>query len=174
MAKHVKKWVERCQQCARDKRDPNATITPELPNLPERDFGPEDAMQIDLLQNLPPSEGYENVLTSIDVFFRYLFAYPLTDASAVNVAKVLLDIMTNHAYLRTTVITDKGTAFISTNFAEITQILGITLKYATTKHPQITGEIQANTFFTQNKSQDGMWVISPTMAKIFAASSSKS
>ena len=70
MAKHVKKWVEGCEQCARDKRVPNATITPELLNLPEWDLGPEDAMQIDLLPNLPPSGGYENVLTAIDVFSR--------------------------------------------------------------------------------------------------------
>ena len=33
--------------------------------------------------------------TAIDVFSRYLFAHPLTDASAINVAKVLLDILIN-------------------------------------------------------------------------------
>ena len=71
MAKHVKKWVDGCEECARDKRVPNATITPELLNLPEWDLGPEDAMQIDLLPNLPPSGGFENVLTAIDVFSRY-------------------------------------------------------------------------------------------------------
>ena len=57
MAKNVKKWVEGCEQCARDKRVPSATITPELLNLPKWDLGPEDAMQIDLLPNLPPSEA---------------------------------------------------------------------------------------------------------------------
>ena len=142
MAKHVKKWVEGCEQCARDKRVPNATITPELLNLPEWNFGPEDAMQIDLLPNLTPSGGYENVLTAIDVFSRYLFAYPLTDASAINVAKALIDIMTKHSYLPTTLITDKGTAFTSTIIAEVTQILGITLKCATTKHPQTIGKLE--------------------------------
>ena len=142
MAIHVKKWVEGCEQCARNKRVPNATITPELLNLPEWDLGPEDAMQIDLLPNLPPSGGYENVLTAIDVFSRYLFAYPLTDASAINVAKALIDIMTKHAYLPTTLITDKGTAFTSTIIAEVTQILGITLKCATTKHPQTIGKLE--------------------------------
>ena len=142
MAKHVKKWVEGCEQCARDKRVHNATITPELLNLPEWDLGPEDAMQIDLLPNLPPSGGYENDLTAIDVFSRYLFAYPLTDASAINVAKALIDIMTKHAYLPTTLITDKGTAFTSTIIAEVTQILGITLKCATTKHPQTIGKLE--------------------------------
>ena len=99
-------------------------------------------MQIDLLPNLPPSGGYENVLTAIDVLSRYLFAYPLTDASAINVAKALIDIMTKHAYLPTTLINDKGTAFTSTIIAEITQILGITLKCATTKHPQTIGKLE--------------------------------
>ena len=143
MAKHGKRWVGGCKQCARDKRVPKTTITHELLNLPEWDLGPEDAMQIDLFPNLPPSGGYENVLTAIDVFSRYLFAYPLTDASAINVAKALIDIMTKHAYLPTTLITDKGTAFTSTIIAEITQILlGITLKFATTKHPQTIGKLK--------------------------------
>ena len=99
-------------------------------------------MQIDLLTNLPPSGGYENVLTAIDVFSRFLFAYPLTDASAINVAKVLIDIMTKHAYLPTRLNTDKGSAFTSTIIAEITQTLGITLKCATTKHPAIIGKLE--------------------------------
>ena len=142
MAKHVKKWVDGCEQCARDKSVPNTTITPELLNLPEWDLGPEDAMQIDLLPNLPPSGGYENVLTAIDVFSRYLFAYPLSDASAINVTKALIDIMTKHTHLPTTLFTDKGTAFTSTIIAEITQNLGITLKCATTKHTQTIGKLE--------------------------------
>ena len=35
IAKHVKKWVEGCEICAKDKRVPNKVITPELLNLPE-------------------------------------------------------------------------------------------------------------------------------------------
>ena len=105
MAKHVKKWAEGCEQCAKDKGVHNATIKPELLNLPEWDLVPKDAMQIYLLTKLP-SGGFENVLTSIDVFSRYLFAYLLTDTSEINVAKVLIDIMTKHAFLPTTLITD--------------------------------------------------------------------
>ena len=91
IAKHVKKWVDGCEICARDKRVPNTLITPELLNLPEWDLGPEDAMQIDLLPNLPPSGGYQTVMTAIDVFSRYLFA------TAPIVAKVIIDIMTKHS-----------------------------------------------------------------------------
>ena len=139
IAKQVKKWVEGCETCARDKRVPNNTITPELLKLPEWDQGPEDAMQIDLLPNLPPSGRYQTVMTAIVVFSEYLFAYPLIEATTANVAKVIIDIMTKHSYLPTTLITDKGSAFTSTIIAEITQILGITLKCATTKHPQTIG-----------------------------------
>ena len=49
--------------------------------------------------------------------------------------------MTKHAYLPTTLITDKRSAFTSNIVAEITQILGITLKCATTKHPQTIGKL---------------------------------
>ena len=98
-------------------------------------------MQIDLLPNLPPSGGYENIITAMDVFSRYLFAYPVTDASATSTAKVLIDIMTKHTYLPTTLITDKGTTFTSKLVAEIAQILGIQVKCATTKHPQTIGKL---------------------------------
>ena len=93
-------------------------------------------MQIDLLPNLPASGGHQTVMTAIDVFSRYLFAYPLIEATVTNVAKVIRDIMAKHYYLPTTLITDKSSAFTLTIIAEITQILGITLKCATTKHPQ--------------------------------------
>ena len=81
-------------------------------------------------------------MTAIDVFSRYLFAYPLIEATATNVAKVIIDIMTKHSYLPTILITDKGFAFTSTIIAEIYQILGITLKCATTKHPQTIGKLE--------------------------------
>ena len=81
-------------------------------------------------------------MTAIDVFSRYLFAYPLVEATASNTAKALIDIMTKHSYLPTTIITDKGSAFTSKIIAEITQVLGITLKCATTKHPQTIGKLE--------------------------------
>ena len=101
LAKLVHKWVNGCETCIKDKRISNELITPELLNLPEWTLGPEDAMQIDLLPNPLPSGGYENIITAVDVFSRYLFAYLVTDASAANTAKVNIDIMTKHTYLPT-------------------------------------------------------------------------
>ena len=75
----------------------------------------------------------------MDVFSPYLFAYPTSNQDAKTIAKVLINIMTKHAYLPTTLISDKGTAFLSQVIKEVTGVLGTTLQHATTKHAQTNG-----------------------------------
>ena len=107
IATYVRNWVRDCEICIQDKRIKNTRINPELIHTPKWDLRPEDLIQIDLLPELPPSGGYENITTAIDVFSRYAFAYPVSNPTAVNTAKVKIDIMTRHAYLPTLIITDK-------------------------------------------------------------------
>ena len=64
-------------------------------------------MEIDLLPELPRSGGYENIITAIDAFSRYAFAYPVSNPRVVNTAKVNLDIMTRQAHLIKLIITNK-------------------------------------------------------------------
>ena len=72
----------------------------------------------------------------MDVFSRFLFAYPTSNQDATTIAKVIFNILAKHAYLPTTLICDKGTAFTSHVIKEVAGVLGITLKHATTKHAQ--------------------------------------
>ena len=111
-------------------------------HIPEWGVEPEDFFHIDLLPELPPSGGYENIITAIDVIWRYAFAYRVSNPTAVNTAKVITDIMTRHAYLPTLIITDKGIVFVSQVTHEVTEILGINLKHATTKHAQTIGVLK--------------------------------
>ena len=99
-------------------------------------------MQIDLVPGLPPSGGYENIVTAMDVFSRYLLAYPTSNQDATKIAKVIIDIMTKHAYLPTTLISDKCTEFTSHVIKVVAGVLGITLKHATTKHAQTIGLLE--------------------------------
>ena len=104
MAQLIREWVMSCEQCIRESRiDPSLTRPPLL-NPNEHITAPEDAIQIDLVPELPPSGGYENIVTAMDVFSRYLFAYPTANQDAKTIAKVLINIMTKHAYLPTTLI----------------------------------------------------------------------
>ena len=58
-------------------------------------------------------------------FSRFLFAYPTSNWDAKTIAKVLINIMTKHAYLPTTLISDKGTAFMSHVIKEVPASLAI-------------------------------------------------
>ena len=131
-----------CEQCCRESRIDRSLTRPALQNRNEHITAPEDAMQIDLVPDLPPTGGYENIVTAMDVFSRYLFAYPTSNEDAKTIAKVLFNIMTKDAYLPTTLISDKGTAFMSHLIKEVAGVLGITLKHATTKHAQTIGLLE--------------------------------
>ena len=78
----------------------------------------------------------------MDVFSRYLFAYPTSNQDAKTIGKVIINIMTKHAYLPTTLISDKGTAFTSHVNKEVAGVLGITLKHAITKHTRTIGLLE--------------------------------
>ena len=57
IAKIVKKWVQGCETCIKDKRIPNSSITPELLNLPDWDLGPEDECKLICYRICPPAEA---------------------------------------------------------------------------------------------------------------------
>ena len=133
MTQLIREWVLSCEQCLREARIIPRLTCPPLQNPNEYITAPEDAMQIVLVPGLLPSGGYETIVTAIDVFSRYFFAYPTSSQDAKTVAKVIINIMTKHAYLPTALISDKGTAFISHVIKEVAGVRGITLKHATTK-----------------------------------------
>ena len=80
--------------------------------------------------------------TTMDEFSRFLFAYPISNQDAKTIAKVISIIMPKHAYLPTTLISDRGIAFMSHVNKEVAGVLGITLKHATTKHVQTVGLLE--------------------------------
>ena len=142
IATYVRNWVSDCETCIQDKRINNTLNTPESIHITEWDLGPEDFMKTDLLPELPPSGGYENIITAIDIFSRYSFAYPFSNPTAANTEKIIIDIITRHAYLPTFIITDKGSVFVSQVIHEAAELLGINLKHATTEHAQTIGVLE--------------------------------
>ena len=98
MAQLVREWFMSCGKCIRELRiNRQLTHPPPLQNPNEHITAPEDAMQIDLVPGLPPSGGYEIIVTAMDVFSCYLFAFPTSNQDATTIAKVIINIMTKHA-----------------------------------------------------------------------------
>ena len=68
-------------------------------------------MQIDLLQKFPPSGGFENIM-AMEVFSRDGIVELVSNPTAVNNVKVIIDIMTRHAYFSTLLVTDERSNFV--------------------------------------------------------------
>ena len=124
-------------------------------------------MQIDLLPELAPSGGYEKIITAIDVISRYAFAYPVSNPTAVNTAKVIIDITTRHAYLPTLIITDKGSVFISQVVHEVAEILPVNLKHAKNKTRANHWGPRTSPRHNQDFFEHGIRRIQETMAQLF-------
>ena len=69
-AQPIREWVMSGEQCLRESRINPRLTRPPLQNPNEYITAPEKAMQIDLVPGLPPSGGYENFVTAMDVFSR--------------------------------------------------------------------------------------------------------
>ena len=89
----------------------------------------------DRLATRTPTKCWK-IIRAIDVFSRYALTYTVSSPTAVNTAKVIIDIMTRHANLHTIMITDKGSFFVSNVIHKTADVQGITLRHATTKLAQ--------------------------------------
>ena len=78
----------------------------------------------------------------MDVSSRYLSACPTSQQDAITIAKVIFNIMTKHAFLPTTLNSDKGSAFASHVIKAVAGVLGNTLKHAATKHTPTLGLLE--------------------------------
>ena len=107
LAERIKQWVLQCEDCIKYKRIHSSQIRPKKINNTEHVLGPEDILEIDIQPNLRNSAGYQNIVTMIDVFSRYLFAYPTQNAPARTIGRCIVDVMTRHAYLLTLILSDK-------------------------------------------------------------------
>ena len=142
LALRIRQQVASCQECIQNKRIDPKKITPPMIDTNAMALGPEDALQIDVVPFDEPSGGYTAVITAMDAFSRYLFAYNVIRADSKTVARVIIDIMTRHAYLPSCLISDKGSQFISEVTKEVAKVLGIELSHATTKHAQTIGRLE--------------------------------
>ena len=139
MAQMIREWVMSCEQCITESGIDRSLTRHPLQNPNEHITAHENAIQIDLVPELPPSRGYENIVTALHVFSHCLIAYATSNQDATTFAEVIFNIMTKHAYLPTILTSDKGAALMSHVIKEVASVLGITLKHANTTHAQTIG-----------------------------------
>ena len=135
----VRRWARTCLQCQRSKihRHTNAPQATFL--TPETRF---DRVHIDLVGPLPPSNGYQYLLTCVDRFTRWPEAIPLVDSTAETVAQAFVQGWIARFGTPSTVTTDRGRQFESNLWRAFTQLLGTKHLHTTAYHPASNGLVE--------------------------------
>ena len=117
-----------------------------------------------------PCHYYNCIITAIDidVFSRYLFAYPLVEATATSTAKVLIDIMTKHWY---NAANGQRVGIHINHHWRNNLRSGNNTQMCHNKTPTNYRQTRANSRLTQNKPQNGIRRVSSSMAQILTLSS---
>ena len=139
LAPKIRAWVTIWPDCIASKRIDTRQIRPKMLSNTEFTMGPEDCLEVDILPNLTSSNGFQHIITMMDVFSRYIFAYPTQDMTARTVARCIFDVLTRHCYLPTVILTHKGSQFRSEVVNQIAQTLDIRISQASVKHAQAIG-----------------------------------
>ncbi|CAG9086928.1 unnamed protein product [Plutella xylostella] len=120
----VKKYVKACIECAYNKDSEAKTRRGHLHPIEKKDI-PFHTIHLDHVGPFVKSKkGNNYILTIVDGFTKYLFARPVKDAKSKTVIKVLEGIFTDFG-TPIRIISDRGTAFTSSQFKSFCASNGI-------------------------------------------------
>ena len=140
MRAFVKKYVEGCDTCARKKHaiHPRSTTRPlEVPH------GPWESVGVDLITQLPKSQGYDAIIVFTDHFSKQIHALPcMTAINAETVADIYYrEIFRLHG-LPLQFVSDRGPQFGSQLLTSLLNRLGIRSNLTTSYNPQANGQTE--------------------------------
>jgi transposase InsO family protein len=96
---------------------------------------------MDFIIKLPPSEGFDSILTITDTFSKASIFIPCNETiDAIGTALLYATYVLPHYGLPTCIISDRDPHFMATIIQELFRILSITHNCSTAYHPQTDGQ----------------------------------
>ena len=135
----TRKWAQSCLQCQRSKVHRHTFSPVSTFATPDARF---NQLHVDIVGPLPPSKGYNYLLTCIDRFTRWPEAIPIPDCTAPTVAQAFIDGWISRFGTPSTITTDRGAQFESSLWRQLTQLLGSKKIRTTAYHPSSNGLIE--------------------------------
>jgi len=139
--KEVKKYVEGCDACQRNKNRTEAPAGKLMPNAVLAK--PWTHISADFITKLPLAKGYNSILVVCDRITKMAHFVPTTEKTlAEGVARLFQDNVWKLHSLPESIITDRGAQFTAGMIKELNQILEIDTKLSIAYHPQTDSQTE--------------------------------
>ena len=139
MYRDVENWIKSCEKCNRVKKRPTP---PEECCNPSPSRILENAGQWTSLECPNPPRGNKWILTFVEYNTRYAEAFPLRNAQAETIARVLVDEICFRYGAPGSILSDLGKNLISKVVSETCKLFSIDRKTTTAYHPQCNGLLE--------------------------------
>ena len=135
---YVRRYVQACDTCARIKtprHKPYGLLQPlEIPTQPWK------SITMDFIVKLPISHGYDSIWVVCDRLTRAAHFVPCKESmTASELAWLFLDHIFHLYGIPESIISDRGSLFVSKFWSELTTLLQIDHRSSTAYHPQMDG-----------------------------------
>ena len=137
----IKKYVEHCPTCQRIKPKTTTSRAP-LQSMPTP-TRPWEHMSMDFITNLPEVDGYNAIVTFVDMFTKQAhFAPCSSNVNARQLAKIYLDTVYKHHGIQRLFIGDRDPKYTSEYWRSLMQQLKTKMNLSTAYHPQTDGNTE--------------------------------
>jgi len=139
VTKEVKKYIERCNTCQRNKNCTEALVGKLIPNAVLEK--PWTHITADFITKLPLAQGYNSILVVYDRLTKMAHFVPTTEKTLVEgVARLFWDNIWKLHGLPESIIMDREAQFATEMIKELNNILGINTKLSMAYHLQTDGQ----------------------------------
>ncbi|UYV63168.1 K02A2.6-like [Cordylochernes scorpioides] len=139
MRTQVRKYIRRCENCQLSNR--GVTKAANAPHFrPEKPF---EHLALDFIGPLETTpRGYSSILTIVDQFTKFPILIPTKDQCANTVVRALLERIITTFGVPKTILSDRGSAFMSCVFKGVCKAMGVGAVNTTAWRPQSNGAVE--------------------------------
>src|SRR3954469_17224710 len=141
MRTDILKYVEGCDKCQRVNTHRKKASNPLNPN--EIPIRPWQIISVDIIGELPESQGFNAIFVIVDCFSKQIHAIPINmSLTAEGYARIFRDHVFKLHGIPEKVISDRGPQFVSKFIQSLYQMLEVTGNPSTAWHPQTDGQTE--------------------------------